>query len=134
MLFFKSPLSLELIVLQAVSEINVKKLNCSINSMSFFKSLFIIHSSGKVCYSNNFDGGSLDPSIITGFSFSISSFCKSLFGEDVREISSVTGRISYRRMGNFVVVVQSDLRFTSFIVQTILNDLVGMLQVFILVS
>jgi hypothetical protein len=71
----------------------------------------------------------IDQSLLTGFSFSISSFCKSLFGEDVREICSVNGRVTYKHIGNFVFVCHTDLRFSSFIVQSILTDMVAMLQV-----
>eukprot|EP00842_Homolaphlyctis_polyrhiza_P004704 jgi/Hompol1/5234/HPOL_004264-RA len=93
-----------------------------------FKNFYVLHRGGRTYYSKNFQGDILDQSLIMGFSSSISSFCKTLLGEEVREVTSLNGRIVYKEIGDFIFVAHSDLKIGSSIIQAILADVVAICE------
>ncbi|KAL2917294.1 hypothetical protein HK105_202958 [Polyrhizophydium stewartii] len=101
-----------------------------------FRNFFVIHRSGKTYFAKNFRPGPdrvhlrppIAASLVVGFSSSISSFCKTLLGEEVREVTSLNGRIVYKEVGDFIFVAHSDLRVGSSIIQSILADVVSVCE------
>ncbi|KAI8925798.1 hypothetical protein BC831DRAFT_459476 [Entophlyctis helioformis] len=96
--------------------------------MSSFRNFYVLHRGGKTFFSKNFHGDLLDQSLVVGFSSSISSFCKTLLGEEVREVTSLNGRIVYKEVGDFIFVAHSDLHIGSSVIQAILRDVIAMCE------
>ncbi|KAI9209822.1 uncharacterized protein BJ171DRAFT_485127 [Polychytrium aggregatum] len=96
--------------------------------MGCIKNFFVIHKSGKIYFSRNFHGDSLDSNLVVGFSSSVSNFCKTLLGENIREIVSLKGRIIYKEVGDFMFIAHSDLQTGSTAIQSILRDVVGLCE------
>jgi hypothetical protein len=94
-----------------------------------FKNLYLIHRSGKILFSKNFAGEKLDPSFVTVFASSVSNFCKTLVKDDVRDISTAGARIFIRSIGEFIMLVHCDLIVGAGIVQTLIKELVDILEV-----
>ncbi|KAJ1334444.1 hypothetical protein BSLG_007599 [Batrachochytrium salamandrivorans] len=70
----------------------------------------------------------LDQGLVVGFSSSVSSFCKTLLCEEVREVTSLSGRIVYKSVGDFIFVVHSDLQIGSQVIQSVLGDVVAICE------
>ncbi|KAJ3035112.1 hypothetical protein HDV00_004334 [Rhizophlyctis rosea] len=92
------------------------------------RNFFVIHKSGRTYFARNFQGDALDQSLVVGFSSSVSNFCRTLLGEDIREVVSVKGRIIYKEFGDFVFVVHSDLQTGSAVIQALLRDVGAMCE------
>ncbi|KAJ3005885.1 UNVERIFIED_CONTAM: hypothetical protein HDU68_004361, partial [Siphonaria sp. JEL0065] len=67
-------------------------------------------------------GNALDPSLVLGFSSSVSNFSHTLLGEEIKEVISSKGRIIYKEYGDFMFVAHSDLQAGSTAIQAILRD------------
>ncbi|KAK5667362.1 hypothetical protein QVD99_005968 [Batrachochytrium dendrobatidis] len=93
-----------------------------------FRNFYVLHKTGKLYFSKNFQGDVLDQGLVVGFSSSISSFCKTLLGEGVREVTSLSGRIVYKEVGDFVFVVHCNLSISSNIVQGVVSDVISICE------
>ncbi|KAI8897677.1 hypothetical protein BC833DRAFT_592690 [Globomyces pollinis-pini] len=93
-----------------------------------FKNFFLIHRSGKTLYSKNFYGDKLDSSFIVVFASSVANFCKTLLKEEVREVTSVYGKIFIKEIGEFLLLCHTDVQAGSGIVQIIIKDLTELLE------
>ncbi|KAJ3410574.1 hypothetical protein HDV05_003642 [Chytridiales sp. JEL 0842] len=96
--------------------------------MAAIQNFFVLHKSGRTYFSRNFQGEALDESLVVGFSSSVSNFCRTLLGEDIKEVVSAKGRIIYKEYGDFVFVAQSDLQTGSTAIQAILKDVGSMCE------
>ena len=92
-----------------------------------FKNLYLIHRSGKILFSKNIAGDKLDQSFVVVFASSVSNFCKTLVKEEVRDISTLHGRIFLKSIGQFTLLVHCDLSVGRGIVQT-MKELSNMLE------
>ncbi|KAH6571190.1 hypothetical protein BASA60_007311, partial [Batrachochytrium salamandrivorans] len=82
-----------------------------------FRNFYVLHRSGKTYLAKNFHGGMLDQG-----------FCKTLLCEEVREVTSLSGRIVYKSVGDFIFVVHSDLQIGSQVIQSVLGDVVAICE------
>jgi hypothetical protein len=64
-----------------------------------FKNFHLIHRSGKTVFSKCISGEKLDQSFSIVFASSVSNFCKTLLKEEVREVSTLQGRIFLKTIG-----------------------------------
>ncbi|KAJ3194590.1 hypothetical protein HK101_002347 [Irineochytrium annulatum] len=96
--------------------------------LTYSADFFVLHKSGKIYFSRNFQGDALDPSLVVGFSSSVSNFCKTLLGEDIREVVSQKGKIIYKEFGDFIMVVHSELQSSTVPVQALLRDVGAMCE------
>ncbi|KAJ3245375.1 hypothetical protein HDU78_009475 [Chytriomyces hyalinus] len=115
------------------------------------KNFFVVHKSGRVYFSKNCEfvltaftaflaahlrvapsqtdhGNPLDPSLVLGFSSSVSNFSLTLLGEEIKEVISSKGRIIYKEYGDFMFVAHSDLQAGSTAVQAVLRDVGAMFE------
>lgn len=92
------------------------------------QNFFVIHKSGKIFSSQNFQGTPLDNSLVIGFSSSVSNFCQILMGEDIKEVVSQKGRVIYKQVGDFIFLVHADIQTGTAVVQSILRDVVAMCE------
>ncbi|KAL7753618.1 Vacuolar protein sorting-associated protein 52 [Sorochytrium milnesiophthora] len=74
------------------------------------------------------DGQVLDENLVVGFSSSVANFSKTLLGEEIRELVSGQGRVTYQELGNYLFVIHSSLTESSVVVQAVLRDLTALLQ------
>ncbi|KAJ3074851.1 hypothetical protein HDU98_010031 [Podochytrium sp. JEL0797] len=89
---------------------------------------FVVHKSGRIYFSKNYHGNALDPSLVLGFSSSVSNFSHTLLGEEVKEVISSKGRIIYKEYGDFMFVAHSDLQSGSTAIQAVLRDVGAMFE------
>lgn len=59
----------------------------------------------------------------------MSNFCKTLLGEEAKEVLAAQARFVYREFGNFIFVAHSDLQTGSTVIQAVLRDVGAICQV-----
>ncbi|ORY29463.1 hypothetical protein BCR33DRAFT_793032 [Rhizoclosmatium globosum] len=93
------------------------------------KNFFVVHKSGESTSPKTvYHGNALDPSLVLGFSSSVSNFSHTLLGEEIKEVISSKGRIIYKEYGDFLFVAHSDLQAGSTAIQAILRDVGAMFE------
>ncbi|KAJ3214930.1 hypothetical protein HDU67_001018, partial [Dinochytrium kinnereticum] len=70
----------------------------------------------------------LEEFLVVGFSSSISNFCKTLLGEDIKEVVYQRGKIVFKEYGDFIFVVHADIQTASTAIQAILRDVGAMCE------
>ncbi|KAI8803458.1 hypothetical protein BJ742DRAFT_683162 [Cladochytrium replicatum] len=101
-------------------------------SVGHLRNFFVMHKSGKIYFTKNctfLPKGSVRADLlVVGFSSSASNFCRTMMGEDIREVVSSKGRIIYRQFGDFTFIAHSNFKTGSSLIQSILRDIGGLCE------
>ncbi|KAI9222422.1 hypothetical protein BC828DRAFT_378542 [Blastocladiella britannica] len=88
----------------------------------------VLHRTGKILYSRNFQGDPLERNIVIGFASSLPNLTRSLLHEDVQQVVGQHSYVVLKSSGNYLFLAHVNRTVPSFVAQNLLSELIHSLQ------
>ncbi|KAJ3366381.1 hypothetical protein GGF32_005383 [Allomyces javanicus] len=92
------------------------------------RNFYILHKTGRILFSRNFQGDPLERNIVTGFASSLPNLCRALLREEIQQVVCQRSRIVLRLAGDYIFLAHVNNAVPFTVASNILIELIRCAQ------